>query len=140
MLTVVGEKMQTTPGVLVNALDPLGKSEINIFGVSIGPRSFSLYVTEEQSQQALEIIHDSVKESNVMKSTTTETGVAMVVTESEKFIDTPGIIAELSDALAEKGINVIEIYSSQASISFFVDWENREEALELLEGSLDEVL
>lgn len=139
MITVVGEDMQKTPGVLVNALDPLSKSEVNIFGVSIGPRSFSIYITEEESQNALEIIYDSVEDSSVMRSTTSESGVAMIVTESEKFIDTPGIIARLSDPLAEEGINVTEIYSSQASISFFVNWEEREEALELLEESIEEV-
>lgn len=140
MITVVGEDMQETPGVLVNALDPLSESEVNIFGVSIGPRSFSVYVTEEESQNALEIIHDSVEDSSVMKSTTSEGGVAMVVTESERFIDTPGIISRLSDPLAEEGINVTEIYSSQASISFFVDWEDREEALKLLKESIEEMI
>ncbi len=138
MLTVVGEEMQRTPGVLINALEPLSKSSINIFGVSIGPQSFSLYVNEEESQEALETIHQSVKESDVMKSTTSEERIAMIVTESEKFIDTPGIIADLSDPLAEEGINVIEIYSSQASISFFVNWEERERAFELLKESFQE--
>ncbi len=64
----------------------------------------------------------------------------MIVTESEKFIDTPGIISKLSDPLADEGINVTEIYSSQASISFFVDWKDRKEALELLKGSIREVI
>ncbi len=73
-----------------------------------------------------------------MKSATSDGGIAMIVTESEKFIDTPGIIADLSDPLAEEGINVIEIYSSQASISFFLEWENREKAFELLKGGLKE--
>ncbi len=139
MLTVVGEGMQDTPGILVNAINPLSESEINIFGVSIGPRSFSVYVTEEESKKALEILHDAVQESEVMKSTTSEAGIAMIVTESEEFIDTPGIISKLSDPLAEEGINVAEIYSSQASISFFVNWEDREEAFELLKGSIREV-
>lgn len=140
MLTIVGESMQKKPGILIEALTPLSKSEINIFGVSIGPRSFSLYIGEEESQRALEILHESVKKSDVMKSTTSKSGIAMILTESEKFIDTPGIITKLSDPLAEEGINVIEIYSSQASISFFVNWEDRKRALELLEGSIEEVL
>lgn len=140
MITVVGEGMQETPNVLVKVLDPLGKSEINIFGVSIGPRSFSIYVTEKKAKEALEIIHESVKESDVMQSTTSEGGVAMIVTESEKFIETPGIISELSDALAKKGINVTEIYSSQASISFFVDWDKREKTFNLLKESIEEVI
>lgn len=140
MLTVVGESMQETPGVLIDALKPLSAAGINIFGVSIGPRSFSLYVTAEKSQEGLEILHDSIDESGVMKSTTSESGIGMIVTESERFINTPGVIAKLSDPLADEGINVIEIYSSQASISFFVDWGDREEAFELIKKSIEEVV
>lgn len=140
MLTVVGEDMQNTPGVLIEALDPLGDPQINIYGVSIGPRSFSIYVTEKDSEEAIKIIHEAVEESNVMKSTTSEGGVAMIVTESEKFIDTPGIISKLSDPLAEEGINVTEIYSSQASISFFVNWEDREKAFNLLKTTIEDVI
>lgn len=140
MITVVGEEMQTTPGILSDVLDPLGEEGINLFGISIGPQSFSIYITDEESQEALELIHKQVKDSSVMKSTTTESGIAMVVTESEKFIDTPGIISKLSDPLEKEGLNVIEIYSSQASISFFVDWENRERAYNLLEESIEEVI
>ncbi|KXB00899.1 hypothetical protein AKJ40_00115 [candidate division MSBL1 archaeon SCGC-AAA259M10] len=140
MITIVGEGMQKTPGILVENLKPLKKSEINIFGVSIGPRSFSIYVTEEKSQEALELIHEIVAGSPVMRSATSESGVAMLVAESEKFIDTPGIISKLSDPLAEEGINVIEIYSSQASISFFVNWKDRDKAFELLKKSIREVI
>ncbi len=140
MITIVGEEMQSTPGLLSDVLDPLGEKGINLFGISIGPRSFSVYVTNEKSNEALELIHEGVKDSEVMKSTTTETGIGMIVTESERFIDTPGIISKLSDPLAEEGLNVIEIYSSQASISFFVDWENRERAYELIEESIEEVI
>ncbi|MBS3815010.1 MAG: aspartate kinase [Hadesarchaea archaeon] len=139
MLTVVGEEMQTVPGILIKAINPLSEANINIFGVSIGPRSFSLYTTEKKSQEALEILHDSVENDEVMKSATNKEGVAMIVTESEKFIDTPGIIRKLSKPLAENGINVLEIYSSQASISFFLNWEDREEAFELLKKVMKEV-
>lgn len=140
MLTVVGEGMQTEPGVLVRAVNPLSESDINIFGVSIGPRSFSVYVTEEQLERALEILHESVSEDKVMKSVASQGGVAMLVAESEKFIETPGIIARLSDPLAKEGINVIEIYSSKASISFFVNWDDRKQALKLLEKGMEELI
>ncbi len=140
MITIVGEAMQSTPGILSDALDSLGEKRINIFGISIGPRSFSIYITDEKSPEALEMIHEAVKESEVMKSTTSESGIAMIVTESEKFIDTPGIISKLSDPLAEEGLNVIEIYSSQASISFFVDWKNKDQAYNLLKESIEEVI
>ena len=139
MLTVVGEGMQVRPGILVKAVNPLSKARINIFGVSIGPRSFSLYVTEDESQHALEILHETVRKNKVMKSVTSESGVGMIVTESEKFIETPGVIARLTEPLAKEKINVIEIYSSKASISFFVNWKDSKRAFKLLRKTMKEM-
>ncbi|MFP4005835.1 MAG: ACT domain-containing protein [Candidatus Hadarchaeia archaeon] len=136
---MVGEDMQRTPGILNEIVGPLKESKINIFGISIGPRSFSVYVTEERSREALDLVHDSVRESSVMKSATCSEGVAMILAESEEFIDTPGVISELSRPLAEEEINVIEIYSSQASISFFVNWGHRNEAYELVKDRVDKI-
>lgn len=139
MLTVVGEGMQIKPGILVKAVSPLSRARINIFGVSIGPRSFSLYVTEDESQHALEILHETVRKNRVMKSVTSEGGVGMIVTESEKFIETPGVIARLTEPLAREKINVIEIYSSKASISFFVNWRDSKRAFKLLKKTMGEM-
>ena len=140
MVTVVGEGMQETPGVLSDSFKPLQEKGINIFGISIGPRSYSIYIEDRKVNEAMELLHEKVKKSDTMKSTTVENGVAMIVAESEKFIDTPGVISKLSDPLAEENLNVIEIYSSQASISFFVAWDNRERAYELLQESVKEVV
>jgi len=139
MLTIVGEDMQATPGILAKATDPLSEAEINIFGVSIGPRSFSLYVTERDSQRALELLHDVVLKNKSMKSVTSEGDIAMVIAESEKFIETPGIIAKLTEPLAKHRINIIEIYSSRASISFFLGWSDRSQALRLMQQVMKEV-
>lgn len=132
MLTVVGEGMQQTPGVLLQAISPLSREGLNILGVSIGPRSFSLYVWQKDLRRAVELVHQQVKRSEVMKSVTSEENLAMVVVESEEFIDTPGMIAKLTAPLAREGINIVEILSSRASISFFFRWEDRERAVKIL--------
>jgi aspartate kinase len=67
-----------------------------------------------------------------MKSVTGEGDLAMVTVESEKFLDTPGMIAKLTAPLAKEGINIVEILSSRASISFFFRWEDRKRAVEIL--------
>ncbi|MFN4132801.1 MAG: aspartate kinase, partial [Candidatus Hadarchaeales archaeon] len=96
MLTVVGEEMQVTPGVLVRTSAPVSSAGINIFGVSIGPRSFSLYVEESEAEKAARLVHEVISGDKLMKSVTTQGGLAMVVVESEKFIYTPGVIARLT--------------------------------------------
>jgi len=139
MLTIIGREMQTTPGILVKAATPLGKAGINIFGVSIGPRSFSVYVAEDDSRRALKLLHDTITKNKLMKSVTSEGNLAMLIAESERFIYTPGAIAKLSEPLARARINIIEILSSRASISFFVNWDDRKKALKLLRQAMKEV-
>jgi aspartate kinase len=131
MLTVVGEEMQRTPGILSKVVTPLSRAKINIFGVSIGPRSFSVYVDGDDANRALGLIHRVVLRDRHMKSVTGEDGLAMITAYSEKFIYTPGVIAKLTEPVARAGINIVEILSSRASISFFVRWEDRKRALEL---------
>ncbi|KUO39245.1 MAG: hypothetical protein AVW05_00990 [Hadesarchaea archaeon DG-33] len=139
MLTIVGKEMQTTPGILVKSATPLTRAGINIFGISIGPRSFSIYVMEEDSSRALELLHKSIILNRKMKSVTSENNIALLIAESERFIYTPGAITKLSEPLARARINVIEIFSSRASISFFVNWDDRKKALRLLKQSMKEV-
>ena len=139
MLTIVGEEMQATPGILVDSASPLTRAGINIFGVSIGPRSFSIYVMEKDSRRALELLHKSIILSRKMKSVTSENNIALLIAESERFIYTSGAIAKLSEPLAQARINVIEIFSSRASISFFVNWDDRKKALRLLRSAMKEV-
>jgi aspartate kinase len=139
MLTIIGREMQTTPGILVKAAAPLGRAGINIFGVSIGPRSFSVYVAEEDSHRALKLLHNTITKHKLMKSVTSEGNLALLIAESERFIYTPGAIAKLSEPLARARINIIEILSSRASISFFVNWNDRKEALRLLRRAMKEV-
>ncbi len=139
MLTIVGEEMQATPGILAKASQPLSEAKVNIFGVSVGPRSFSLYVTEEQSQRALELLHGIVTNHKSMKSVTKNGDIAMLIAESEHFIETPGIVAKLAGPLARERINIIEVFSSRASITFFVNWADSSRALRLLRQAMKEV-
>ena len=136
MLTIVGEEMQTTPGVLVKAAGPLSEAGINIFGVSIGPRSFSLYVAEEEVRRALELLHKTVVAHKLMKSVTSEGNLAMIIAESERFVYAPGVIARLTAPLAKAKINIVEILSSRTSISFFVNWDDRKDALRLFRQAM----
>jgi aspartate kinase len=140
MLTVVGEEMQTTPGILVRTAAPVSRARINIFGVSIGPRSFSLYVAEAEAEKAARLVHRVITGHKLMKSVTIQKGLAMIIAESEKFIYAPGIIARLTAPLAKAKINIIEILSSRASISFFVNWEDRDRALKMFKSAMKKIV
>lgn len=138
MLTIVGESMQTTPGILSKVSAPLSRAGINIFGVSIGPRSFSIYLSEEDSTRAISLLHKVVASSK-LKSVTSEGDLALIIAESERFIYVPGVIAKLTEPLARAKINIVEILSSRASISFFVKWDDREQALRLFKKAMKDI-
>lgn len=139
MITIVGEKLQLMPGILTKAVDPLSKKNINVFGVSIGPRTFSVYVKQEEMQRSLELMHETVAKHRLMKSVTSEGNIALITAESKKFIGTPGMIAKLTQPLAKEKMNIIEILSSRASISFFVNWADRKRALELVKQTMRKI-
>jgi aspartate kinase len=139
MLTIIGKQMQLEAGILVKAATPLSRAGINIFGVSIGPRSFSIYVDREKATRALRLLHDVVKMNKSMRSVTSENDIAMIIAESEKFIETPGIVEKLTGPLAKEKINIIEIFSSRASITFFINWSDSKRALKLLKKTMEEV-
>jgi aspartate kinase len=139
MLTIVGESLQRVPGILVKTVQPLSRREINVFGVSIGPRSFSIYVEEGKSRRALEVLHQVVLKDKLMKSVTSEHHLALLTAESKKFVDTPGMVAGLTSSLATEGVNIVEILSSRASISFLVNWSKREKASKILRKTMQRV-
>ena len=60
----------------------------------------------------------------------------MITVASQDFIDTPGVIAEITEPLQKNKINIVEISSSQTSVVLFVDWDDGSKAYELVKGVL----
>jgi aspartate kinase len=60
----------------------------------------------------------------------------MISVVSHDFIDTPGIIANITNPLHENNINIVELSSSQTAVVVFVDWEDGEKAYELIRETL----
>jgi aspartokinase len=58
--------------------------------------------------------------------------VGVVKLLNPEFIDSPGWVAKISGVLADKGINILEITTSKAAISVFVDEKKLDEALAVL--------
>jgi len=44
------------------------------------------------------------------------------------FIDSPGWVARIADTLASRGINILEITTSKATINVFIDEERLKDA------------
>ncbi|MGB9844237.1 aspartate kinase [Methanothermobacter tenebrarum] len=136
VLAVVGEEILNKPGILAKLTSTLSKKNINIIGVSTGKNSITLFIRKEDAQEAHKLLHDVVVEDENLSSLSLGRDIAMITISSPEFIDTPGIISEITEPLREHNLNIVEISSSQTSVVIFVDWDDGKKAYELVRGVL----
>ncbi len=136
VIAVVGEEILTKAGILAKITDTLAENKINICGISTGKNSITVFVNKSQSEHAHEVLHDVVVETDDLSSISLGREIAMVTVTSRDFIDTPGVIAEITEPLQKNKINIVEISSSQISVVIFVDWNDGRKAYELVKGVL----
>jgi aspartate kinase len=137
VIAVVGEEILTKTGVLSELTDALAKNKINIYGISTGQNSVTLFIDKSLVDKAHEILHDVVVENNDLSSLSVGTDIAMITVASQDFIDTPGIITRITEPLRKKKINIVEISSSQTSVVIFVEWNDGKRAYELVRSVLE---
>ncbi len=137
VIAVVGEEILTKIGVLSALTDALAENKINIYGISTGQNSVTLFIDKSLVDTAHEILHDVVVQCNDLSSLSVGTDIAMITVASQDFIDTPGIITRITEPLRKKKINIVEISSSQTSVVIFVEWNDGKRAYELVRSVLE---
>ncbi len=137
VIAVVGEEILTKTGVLSELTDALAKNQINIYGISTGQNSVTLFIDKSLVDKSHEILHEVVVANNDLSSLSVGTDIAMITVASQDFIDTPGIITRITEPLRKKKINIVEISSSQTSVVIFVEWNDGKRAYELVRSVLE---
>jgi aspartate kinase len=137
VIAVVGEEILTKTGVLSELTDALAKGKINIYGISTGQNSVTLFIDKSLVDHAHEILHEVVVRNDDLSSLSVGTDIAMITVSSQDFIDTPGIITRITEPLRKKKINIVEISSSQTSVVIFVEWNDGKRAYELVRSVLE---
>ncbi len=137
VIAVVGEEILNKPGVLAELTDILSENEINIFGISTGQNSITLFVNKKHADNAHRILHDVVVKNENLSSLSLGREIAMISIASPDFIDTPGIISDITEPLRANDLNIVEISSSQTSVVIFVEWKDGEKAYELVRSVLE---
>ena len=137
VIAVVGEEILTKTGVLSELTYALAKNKINVYGISTGQNSVTLFIDKSLVDRAHEILHDVVVTNNDLSSLSVGTDIAMITVASQDFIDTPGIITRVTEPLRKKKINIVEISSSQTSVVIFVEWNDGKRAYELVRSVLE---
>ncbi|MCK9150860.1 aspartate kinase [Methanobacterium alcaliphilum] len=137
VLAVVGEEILNKSGILAELTDILAENKINIFGISTGQNSVTLFINKKDADEAHRILHDVVVKNDNLSSLSLGTEIAMISIASPDFIDTPGIISDITEPLRENNLNIVEISSSQTSVVIFVECKDGKKAYELVRSVLE---
>jgi aspartate kinase len=133
-LTVAGRAIRNQPGVFHHLSEAMSKSDVNIDAVASGLDSVTFYVDAEEAERAENILHREVIARDELSSVTVDESLAVVRVTGGELPNQPGIISDIVNPLSEARINVHDIITSATSVALFVDWDDREETLELTQG------
>lgn len=132
MITLVGQHLFEEPELLGHLGRLTGLTHLPCYGISLTEGFLAFYVPEERATEVYRTLASRLASWPAIKSITLRQGIARLNLASPKFIDTPGVLEQITRALAAEEINVLEIITSQADISIFVDWADREKAFRRL--------
>ena len=136
VIAVVGEDLMNKQGIIADITKKVSDNNLSIYGISTGESSITLFFKEEDALKAHEVLHELVIGGDRLSSISLGQKIAMISVVSHDFIDTPGIIANITNPLHENNINIVELSSSQTAVVVFVDWEDGDKAYELIRETL----
>ncbi|WP_121744129.1 aspartate kinase [Natronorubrum halophilum] len=130
-LTVAGRAIRNQPGIFNHLSKALSESDINIDAVASGMDTVTFYIDEEEAERAENILHREVIARDELSSVTVDSPIAVIRVTGGELPNQPGIISEIVNPLAEERIHLQDIITSATSVALFVEWDDREETLEL---------
>ncbi|MFB6360986.1 MAG: aspartate kinase, partial [Halobacteriales archaeon] len=136
-LTVAGRAVRNQPGILSNLSTALGDESINVDAVSSGLDSITLYVDADVADEAESVLHHEVIGNQTLSSVTVEDPIAVIRVTGGDLTDQRDVVIDMLSALGEDGIGVHDVITSATSAGVFVDWDDREAALERIQAAFD---
>ena len=131
-LTIAGRSIRNQPGVLARLSNALSEAGVNVETNSSGLDSVTFYVDGEDAEEAEAVLHDQVVEDEILSSVTIENDIAVIRIAGGELEGQSGAVNRVLTPLAEHNIYLHDVVTSATSVSVFVDWEDREQALDLL--------
>ncbi|WP_336326639.1 aspartate kinase [Halovenus sp. HT40] len=131
-LTIAGRSIRNQPGVLSRLSNALSDAGVNVETNSSGLDSVTFYVDAEDAEEAETVLHSQVVEDEILSSVTIEDGIAVIRIAGGELEGKSGAVNRVLTPLAEHNIYLHDVVTSATSVSVFVDWDDREQALDLL--------
>jgi len=135
-ITVVGSGVSEKPKIIQKLAETV-KASASLLGLSVNYNSIILYAAEEGNLNSLiEKIHEAILKHKETIAMSVKEQLAFLKVSGVGLEETPGIIGKISETLRINGINIFGILTITSSILLFVDWKQRETALNLIKKSL----
>ncbi|MEO0155642.1 MAG: ACT domain-containing protein [candidate division WOR-3 bacterium] len=128
VLTFIGEKIPETLGILSNVSNALTEKKIAIHSITISDNLLAIYVEEDKSEKAYEILSPLILKIKNLKALNLKKGIAKIVIRSLKFINEPGAIKKIVTPISREKINIWEILTVHTDIMVFVESQDKVKA------------
>ncbi len=139
LVTVFGEKVRVTPGVLAHFSSSLYKNDVNVYAVSTGEDSITFIVDYVDEEKSFAIMKDVIKNGpTAFNELVLRSNKSLININASEFTDEPGVAAAAIKGLADEKLNIIEMFSSYGNITLILEPETRMRAYELIVSSLQE--
>ncbi|GGO02700.1 aspartate kinase [Haloarcula pellucida] len=133
-VTVAGRAIRNSPGILAELSSAIGDEAINIEANSSGMDSLTFYVDAEDADEVEALLHDKIVDDETLSSVTVEDDIAVIRVTGGDPSD-HALPYRVTRPLAEAHIHLYDVVTSATSVSVFVPWDDREQALELVQGT-----
>jgi len=135
-ITIVGRRVSDNPKIITDMVTKT-KAHTELLGLSMNTDSAILYISAEKPNDALfREIHETLLENPETQAMAVKKDLAFLKIRGVGLEETQGIIGKISEVLRFNGINISGILTITSSILLFVDWNEREKALDLISKSL----
>jgi aspartate kinase len=135
-VTIVGKAISESPQILQEVLQQINNVNVPILGISIDYNSLILYLPSNGIEELLEALHSIVVVYDQTLALAVKQNLAFIRVRGVGLEETPGIISKLAESLYSARINIFGIFTITSSILVFVDFNDREKAIKLIQKSI----
>ena len=139
-ITIVGNKVSEKPQIILDIMKTT-ETQTQLLGMSMNENSVILYVSQQKNTDKLfNQIHNITLNNPETIAMAVKKELAFLKTSGVGLEETHGLIGKISENLRINEINIYGMLTITSSILLFVDWSQREKALQLIRRSLREPL
>jgi len=135
-LTAAGRAIRNTPGVLADLSTVLADADINVDAVASGMDSVSFYVDADVAERAENVLHQAIIDLDELSSVTVDDDIAVIRITGGELPNQSGVLEDIIAPLSDERVNVLDLITSATSIAVFLEWDDREEALEIIQRAI----